>query len=61
VLDSTLWFAHHVSAAELERIDYSGIIDTLIAAGARTDLYPEMAKHIDDVHRRGGGEARALS
>jgi hypothetical protein len=50
-----------VSAAELERIDYSGIIDTLIAAGARTDLYPEMAKHIDDVRRRAGGEARAHS
>ena len=23
-------------------------------AGARTDVYPEMQKHIDDVHRRAG-------
>jgi hypothetical protein len=54
VLDGTLWFAHHVSPAEFARNDYPAIIGTLIAAGARTDVYPEMQKHIDDVHRRAG-------
>ncbi len=54
VLDSTLWFAFNVSPAEFARNDYPTVIDTLIAAGARTDVYPEMQKHIDDVHRRAG-------
>lgn len=58
VLDSTLWFAHHVSPVEFARNDYPAIIDTLIAAGARTDVYPEMPKHIDDVYRRAGIEGR---
>jgi ankyrin repeat protein len=46
VLDSTLWFAHNAH----EEVDYRAVVDTLIAAGARTDLYPEMQRLIDDVH-----------
>lgn len=56
VLDSTLWFAYNVSPAEFARNDYPAVIDTLIAAGARTDLYPEMQKYIDGVYRRAGKE-----
>jgi hypothetical protein len=52
VLDSTLWFAYNVRAEELARNDYPAVIDTLIAAGAKTDLYPEMQKFIDGVYRR---------
>jgi hypothetical protein len=52
VLDSTLWFAYHVTPEELAHNDYPAVIDTLIAAGARTDVYPEMQKHIQGVYRR---------
>lgn len=52
VLDSTLWFAHHADPEELARNDYPAVIDRLIAAGAGTDLYPEMQQHIDSVYRR---------
>lgn len=52
VLDSTLWFAYHASPAEFARRDYPAVIDALIAAGARTDLYPEMKKYIDEVASR---------
>jgi hypothetical protein len=52
VLDSTLWFAYHVTPAEFASRDYPAVIDALIAAGARTDLYPEMEKYIDEVYRK---------
>jgi ankyrin repeat protein len=52
VLDSTLWFAHNVSPKEFAANDYPPVIDALIAAGARTDLYPEMQRLIDNVYRR---------
>jgi hypothetical protein len=58
VLDSTLWFAYNVRPAELARRDYPAVIDALIAAGARTDLYPEMQKYIDGMYRRAGKEPR---
>ena len=58
VLDSTLWFAYHVSPAEFASRDYPAVIDTLIAAGARTDLYPEMEKYIEDVYRKAGKKRR---
>ena len=54
VLDSTLWFAYHVDPTELTRTDYPAVIDALIAAGARTDLYPRMREYIDGVYRRAG-------
>ena len=54
VLDSTLWFAYHVHPTEFARSDYPAVIDALIAAGARTDLYPRMQEYIDGVHRRAG-------
>ena len=59
VLDSTLWFAYNVSRSEFEHNDYPAVIDALIAAGAKTDLYPEMQKHIDGVYRRAAKERRA--
>jgi hypothetical protein len=52
VLDSTLWFAYHVTPEGLSHNDYPAVIDTLIAAGARTDVYPEMQKHIQGVSKR---------
>ena len=54
VLDSTLWFAYHVSPAEFASRDYPAVIDALIAAGAKTDLYPEMEQYIDKVYRTAG-------
>jgi hypothetical protein len=57
VLDSTLWFAYHVTPEELAHNDYPAVIDTLIAAGARTDGYPGMQKHIQDVYRRARNDA----
>jgi ankyrin repeat protein len=47
VLDSTLWFAYNGR----EDIDYSPVLDMLISAGARTDLYPEMQELMDGVYR----------
>ena len=61
VLDSTLWFAYHTSPAEFARRDYPAVIDALIAAGARTDLYPEMKQYIDEVYRRKGKTRHASS
>ena len=58
VLDSTLWFAYHVSPAEFASRDYPAVIDALIAAGARTDLYPEMERYIDEVYRKAGKKRR---
>jgi hypothetical protein len=52
-LDSTLWFAYNVDPAEFARRDYPAVIDLLIAAGARTDLYPEMQEYISGVYRAG--------
>jgi hypothetical protein len=54
VLDSTLWFAYNVDPRELAHNDYPAAIDMLIAAGSRTDVYPEMRKHIQGVYRRAG-------
>ena len=52
VLDSTLWFAHTGRGAPVMGIDYPAAIRMLIAAGAKTDLYPEMQSYIDGVIRR---------
>jgi hypothetical protein len=60
VLDSTLWFAYNVSPSEFEHNDYPAVIDALIAAGARTDVGPDMQKYIQDVYRRAGREPRVL-
>ena len=52
VLDSTLWFAWNERGAPGPEIDHPAAIQMLIAAGAKTDLYPEMQKLIDEVLRR---------
>jgi hypothetical protein len=54
VLASTMWFAYNVSPAEFAQNDYPAVIDALAAAGARTDVYPEMRKDIQEVYRRAG-------
>lgn len=52
VLDSTLWFAWNGRGAPVPEIDYAAAIRMLVAAGAKTDLSPEMKKLIDGVLRR---------
>lgn len=49
VLDSTLWFAYHVTKSEFVRRDLIRVVEWLIAAGARTDLYPELKDEIAGV------------
>ncbi|MGQ0714550.1 MAG: ankyrin repeat domain-containing protein [Gemmatimonadaceae bacterium] len=56
-LDSTLWFAYNVRPEEFTRNDYPAVIDFLITAGARADLYPEMSTYISEVYRRAGRSA----
>ena len=53
-LANTIWFAYHAEAGELSKKNYPGVIDALITAGARTDVYPELEKDIDQVYRRAG-------
>jgi hypothetical protein len=54
VLDGTLWFAFN---APISGVDYAVVARDLIAAGARTDVYPEMKRYVDAVlgGTRGGG------
>ncbi|HSJ10670.1 MAG TPA: ankyrin repeat domain-containing protein, partial [Longimicrobiales bacterium] len=52
VLDGTLWYAYHADVRELARLDYPRVIDALIEAGARTDVYPGMAAHIEEIRER---------
>jgi hypothetical protein len=54
VLSGTLWFFHHSDPANAAHRDYPAVIDMLLAAGAKDDLYPEMKGHIDEVYRRAG-------
>ena len=56
VLDSTLWFAYNSVPEDLAGRDYPAIIDVLLAAGARDDLYPKMKEYIDEIYRRAGRE-----
>ncbi len=54
VLSSTLWFAHHVHPQEFTARKLPRVITRLVEAGARTDVYPDMQKEINDaVHRTG--------
>jgi ankyrin repeat protein len=50
VLSGTMWFAYN---APDPGVDYKAVIRELIAAGARTDFYPEMQGHIDTILKRG--------
>ncbi|MGH7572806.1 MAG: ankyrin repeat domain-containing protein [Gemmatimonadota bacterium] len=56
VLDNTLWFAYDADPSQFARRDYPAVIEFLIAAGARTDVYPEMTKYISGVYERAGKE-----
>jgi hypothetical protein len=57
VLDSSLWFAYNVRPEEFAHNDYPAVLDTLIAAGAKTDLYSAMQKYIDGVYKRAAAGA----
>ncbi len=52
VLSSTLWFAYHALRTDFPRRNFPGVLDRLIAAGARTDFYPTMQQDIDGVYKR---------
>jgi ankyrin repeat protein len=54
VLDGTLWYAFN---APISGVDYAVVVRDLIAAGARTDVYPEMNRYVEAVlgGTRGGG------
>lgn len=49
-LGSAIWFAYHGDPQKIG--EYVAVIDALIAAGARTEAYPQMRDHIDEVRRR---------
>ena len=53
-MDSTLWFAYNSDPVDLAAKDYPAIIDVLLAAGAKEDLYPKMKQYIDEIYRRAG-------
>ena len=53
VLDSTLWFAGNATDAEFAQRDYSRALDWLVAAGARTDVYPTLMEDVEWVRKRG--------
>jgi ankyrin repeat protein len=57
VLDGTLWYAFN---GPIPGVDYAAVVRDLIAAGARTDVYPEMKAYVEAVLRgvRGGGYPR---
>lgn len=52
VLAGAIWFAFNGDPARIE--DYASVIDVLVAAGARTDAYPQMEEHITEIRRRVG-------
>lgn len=52
VLSSTIWFAYHVDEAEFRQRNYPRVFERLIAAGARTDFYPDLLEDIEVVNRR---------
>lgn len=49
VLSSTLWFAYNARPAEFAARNYPAVFDLLIAAGGRTDFYPDMMSEIEAV------------
>jgi hypothetical protein len=50
VLGQALWFVFHGDPRRIKH--YAAVVDALIAAGARTDVHPEMQKRIEEVRRR---------
>ena len=50
VLTATLWYAFN---GPVEGVDYPAVVRALIAAGARTDVYPKTREHIDALLTRG--------
>ncbi len=53
VLSSTVWFALHVTDAEFIARALDRSIDWLLAAGARSDGYPELAAELQQCAERG--------
>jgi ankyrin repeat protein len=52
VLSSTLWFAGAVLPSHAATRDFPRMLASLLHAGARTDMYPEMAQDIADAMKR---------
>jgi hypothetical protein len=52
VLSSTIWFAYHVIDQDFRIRNYPRVIECLIAAGANTAFYPELARDIEWVSQR---------
>lgn len=50
VLSGTLWYAANAPVAG---VDYPAVVRELIALGARTDAFPGLPRHIDEVLSRG--------
>ena len=46
VLDGTIWYAMN---SPIKGVDYATVVRELIEAGARVDVYPELAGHVDTV------------
>jgi len=53
VLCQAIWNGFHGDPARVG--DSANVIEALISAGARTDVYPQMTQHIDEIRRRAGG------
>jgi hypothetical protein len=45
-LSNTVWFAHSALPADLPRRNFGAMFDRLLALGARTDAYPELAAEV---------------
>ncbi len=54
VLDSTVWFAHHVNDKDFRARNFPRVIELLLAAGARADVHPELQREIEGVYQRAG-------
>ena len=50
VLAQAIWFAYHGDPARLT--GYAKVIEALVAAGAQTDVYPQMHEHVREIYRR---------
>lgn len=50
VLGQAIWFAFNGDPRRVR--EYAEVIEALVAAGARTDAYPDLREHIAEVRRR---------
>lgn len=56
VLGQAIWYAFN---GDPDRIgEYAAVIERLVAAGVRTDAYPQIGEHIAEIRRRAGEDGR---